>query len=254
VLSRAAETGCMLAADAIVTLGEAMKRVIVERGVPEERITVIPNVVDTDRFAPGPREPGLAAELGIADDELVAGYISTFQEYEDLTSLVLAIGAVRRRGCKVRGVIVGEGQQRERLDRLLVERGLQDVITFTGRVAHSEVPRYHRLIDVFVVPRRAEFLTRTVTPLKPFEAMASGRPIVVSRLEALLEVVRDGETGRTFEPGDADGLADVLEELAVEPAVRLRLGRAARAWVVEERTLDENGRRYRALYERLGVA
>ena len=79
------------AADAVVTLGEAMKAEIVARGVPAERISVMPNVVDSQRFAPGPRDSDLARELGIADHEVVVGYISSFQPYEDFETFVRAI-------------------------------------------------------------------------------------------------------------------------------------------------------------------
>jgi glycosyltransferase involved in cell wall biosynthesis len=127
-------------------------------------------------------------------------------------------------------------------------------VIFTGRVPHEQILDYYRLIDVFVVPRTNDRVSQLVTPLKPYEAMAMEKALVVSSVGALLEIVTDGETGRTFAPEDPLALAEVLEQLLDDPAQRTRLGRAARAWVSEHRTWSANGRRYRELYERLGAA
>lgn len=80
------------------------------------------------------------------------------------------------------------------------------------------------------------------------------RAIVVSAVGALLEIVADGETGRSFPAEDAAALADVIEALLDDPEARRRLGAAARAWVREHRTWAHNGQRYLELYRRLGVA
>ena len=125
---------------------------------------------------------------------------------------------------------------------------------FTGRVPHGRILDYYRLIDVFVVPRTNDRVSQLVTPLKPYEAMAMERALVVSGVGALLEIVADGETGRSFRPEDPIDLADVVEPLLDDAAERARLGRAAREWVIANRTWTQNGRRYRELYERLGVA
>jgi glycosyltransferase involved in cell wall biosynthesis len=123
-----------------------------------------------------------------------------------------------------------------------------------GRVPHDEVIRYYSLIDVFVVPRTNHRVSRLVTPLKPYEAMALERAVVVSDLPALREIVEPGRTGLTFRPEDPDDLAAVLGRLIDDPALRRELGQNARAWILAERTWAKNGARYRELFERLGVA
>jgi glycosyltransferase involved in cell wall biosynthesis len=254
VLTRKAEAACMVAADAVVTLGEAMKAEIVARGVPAERISVVPNVVDSQRFTPGPRDEGLARDLGIADHQVVVGYISSFQPYEDFETFVRTIGLLHARGRPIRGLWVGgQGIKLAAARERVAAAGLDGVVLLPGRVPHASVERYHRLIDVFAVPRTESRVGRLVTPLKPFEAMASGRPVVVSRLEALLEIVADGETGMSYEAGNPAELAEVLDRLIAEPELRGCLGQAARAWVLANRTMEQMGERYLALYRRLGV-
>lgn len=254
VLTRKAEVACMVEADAVVTLGEAMKAEIVARGVPAERISVVPNVVDSQRFTPGPRDGDLARDLGIADNELVVGYISSLQPYEDFETFLGAVALLHSRGRPIRGLWVGgEGVKLAAARERVANAGLGGVLLLPGRVPHTAVARYHRLIDIFAVPRAKSRVGRLVTPLKPFEAMATGRPVVVSRLEALLEIVVDGETGLSYEAGNPDDLADVLDRLIAQPELRECLGQAARAWVLANRTMEQMGERYLALYERLGV-
>ncbi|MDA8237668.1 MAG: glycosyltransferase family 4 protein, partial [Chloroflexi bacterium] len=112
---------------------------------------------------------------------------------------------------------------------------------------------YYSVIDIFVVPRTNDRVSQLVTPLKPYEAMAMERCLVVSGVGALLEIVREGETGASFEPEDPVALADAVEPLLADPAERARLGTNARAWVLEHRTWAHNGELYRELYERLGA-
>lgn len=255
--ARAIETACMQRAQAIVTLSETMRTDILGRGgIAPDDVVVIPNAVDVDRFVPGPRDDALAATLGIARDETVIGYISSFTPYEGIGFLIEAVVELRRRGRRVRLLLVGDGDVRSDLESLAGRTGLlaDGTAIFTGRVPHADVRRYYRTIDCFVVPRTDDRVSRLVTPLKPYEAMAMERALVVSGVPALLEIVRDGETGLSFPPEDAMALADVLDALIDDPEQRQRLGTAARAWVAEHRTWAQNGQRYLALYQRLGVA
>jgi glycosyltransferase involved in cell wall biosynthesis len=254
--ARAAETASMRAADAIVTLSEAMRQEILGRGgIAADSVVVIPNGVDVDRFTPGPRDDRLAASLGIGADETVVGYISGLMAYEGIDYLIRAVALLRDRGRRVRLLIVGDGEARAGLVATAREAGLDDgTVIFTGRVPYREIVRYYRTIDIFVVPRTNDRVSRLVTPLKPFEAMAMGKALVVSGVDALLELVPDGRTGRSFTPEDPGSLADAIEPLLDDPALRQELGAAARAWVSEHRTWDRIGRLYLELYRRLGVA
>lgn len=254
--ARDVETACMRRATAVVTLSETMKEDILGRGgVDPDRVVVVPNGVDVDRFVPGPRDDALASSLGIGD-EVVVGYISSLVAYEGIDTLIAAVARLRERGRRVRLLIVGDGEVGRTLRATARRLGLVDDGTaiFTGRVPHAEVDRYYRTIDVFVVPRTNDRVSQLVTPLKPYEAMSMEKALVVSGVPALLEIVREGETGRSFTPEDPDALADVLDDLIGDAGQRRRLGEAARAWVAENRTWAMNGQRYLDLYRRLGVA
>ena len=251
---RDTESRVMAASDAVVTLSETMRLEIIARGCAPDAVVVIPNAVDVERFRPMPRDDALATRLGIGD-EPVFGYISTFTAYEGIRYLLEAAATLRGRGRRFRILLVGDGRDRDAIVEQAHRLGLDDgTLVMPGRVPNDEITRYYSVIDVFVVPRTADRVSTLVTPLKPFEAMAMERPLVVSDVPPLREIVAPGEAGLLFRPEDAADLASVLEGLLDDEALRARLGRQAREWVAAERTWAQNGARYRALYERLGAA
>ena len=227
---------------------------LVDRGVPADKITVVPNGVDVDRFSPVARDSGLAARLAIGQGQVVLGYVSNLTGYEGVRFLIQAIADLLQRGHDVKGLIVGDGAERERLIEHAVSLGIADRVVFTGRVPHEEVHRYYGLVDIFVVPRTSDRVCQLVTPLKPFEAMAAARAVVVSRVAALEEIVQEGITGLTFTADDAADLANVAESLVQDAEQRHTLGQAARRWVCQHRTWHQVGERYRQLYESMSIA
>jgi PEP-CTERM/exosortase A-associated glycosyltransferase len=252
-LTREIEGWCMRRADRVVTLGDAMKADIVARGADPDNVWVIPNAVDADDFVPQPVDPALRADLGFAGSDVVLGYVSSLVSYEGVTYLLDAIARLRSSRANVRGLIVGDGVERTALEHQAAALGLGDAVRFTGRVPITEVQRYYHQIDVFVVPRTNDEVSRTVTPLKPLEAMALERAVVTSDVPALRELIEPGETGLVFAAEDAADLAATVAPLLDDPAARSRLGKAAREWVTAERTWRRNGERYRELFAELGA-
>lgn len=242
------EDRCMREAAHVITIAEVMRDEIIERGIPPERVTVIPNAVDPAGFMPKDPDPALVRELGL-EGKTVLGYISNIGAREGIELLIEATGLLVRRGLPVACVVVGEGPERPRLEKMVADLGLDGVAHVVGPVPHERVRDYYSVIDVFVIPRRDDRAARLVTPMKPYEAMAMGKTMVVSALPALLEIVAPGERGLSFEVGSAEGLAAACESLHHDPALRSALGKEGRRWAVQERTWDANGRRYAEVYE-----
>jgi glycosyltransferase involved in cell wall biosynthesis/tetratricopeptide (TPR) repeat protein len=248
------ELECMHEATHVVTIAETMKELIVASGIPAEKVTVVPNAVDADEFHPVPRSSALAESLGIAPDETVLGYISSFTGYEGIVYLIDAAAMLIERGHQIRVLLVGDGEERARLQARAGERGIADRVIFTGRVPHGDVLDYYGVIDVFVVPRTADRVSQLVTPLKPYEAMATERAVIVSGVPALREMIVEGVTGLSFVPESAGSLADVVEPLIGDRDRRRELGRAAREWVVAHRTWRANGDRIASVLEQAAVS
>lgn len=250
---RTRATEQMLAADRVVTLSEGMAREIAGRGIPMERIHVVPNAVDPERFRPRPRNAALGASVGIGPQAFVLGAITTLSRWEGLEALLDAVAILRREGAPAVALLVGGGEMADRLGQRAADLGLGSAAVLTGQVPWEEVPQWYSLIDVFAAPRRDLPFTRLVTPLKPYEAMAMERAVIVSDLPALREMVVEGVNGLFMRPGDAEDLADIARGLMTDPARRRDLGRSAREWVIANRAWVDNGRRYLELYRELGL-
>jgi glycosyltransferase involved in cell wall biosynthesis len=244
---QAAEARAMSEADAVVTIAEAMREEIVAGGIPPERVFVAPNGVDAEQFAPRPPDAALRARHGLRG--FVFGYVSNLDHPREGQELLIEAAArLRSRGRDATCLIVGDGRRRRELEELAGRTQAGDSVVFTGAVPHAEVPAYYAALDAFVVPRRDERAARHVTPLKPFEAMAMERPLVVSDLPALREIAAPDERGLVFAPDNVDALVACLERLMDAPELGRALGRAGRAWVMRERTWAANVPRYEAAY------
>lgn len=243
------ETRCLDESDFVITIAEAMRQEIIERGIPAEKIEVVPNVVDVDRFQPRPKDKRLAREYGLLG-RFTLGYISNLGAREGIDNLIRAVHVLRGRGLDVAGLVVGDGPERETLEALVAELGLEGHFALTGHVSNHQIEDHYALIDLFVVPRIDDRAARLVTPLKPLEAMAMEIPVVASDLPALRELVTP-DRGRLFASGEPESIADTVEELRSSDSVRSRLAANARKWILEERTVDANAARYRTILERV---
>lgn len=244
------ERRCMDQSAHVITIAEAMRSEIVDRGIDPAKVTVVPNAVDVDRFSPRPKRADLMAELGL-ENRLVVGYISNLGRREGIAHLIRAVATLRTRGHEVGCLIVGDGPEKANLHALVEELGLGDCVVLAGHVPNRDIEDYYALIDLFVVPRIDDRAARLVTPLKPLEAMAMRIPVVVSDLPALREIADPESRGAVVEPGSSAALAETLENLVNNPGDRKRIAEAGREWVLAERTLESNAARYRAIFDTL---
>ena len=246
-----AETRAMRAADHVITIAESMRAEIVERGIDPDHVTVVPNGVDGEIFTPRPPDARLRARYGL-HGAFAFGYVSSLDHpRENQELLIEATRLLLARHRRVRCLIIGDGQRREELQRVARRAGVSGDVVFTGRIPHEEVPEHYAILDAFVVPRKDERAARMVTPLKPYEALAMGRPLIVADLPALVEIAEPDQRGLAFAAGNAAALADAIERLMDAPALAARIGEAGREWVVRERSWSANGHRFREVYERV---
>lgn len=248
LLTRSRETQMMGAASHVFTLSETMKTSLIARGIPENRITVVPNSVDSSLLEQrlSPREA--RAQLGLPEGGFWFGSVSSLVPYEGFDTLLQALALLRAQGVDARVLLAGDGTDRVRLEKLAHSLGIADFVVFLGRIAPELTPVAHQALDVFVVPRTNDEVCRTVTPLKPIEAMALGRPVVVSDLPPLADLVcPEGPqpAGMVGQADDPASFAEVLLFLSENPDARARLGAQgrelarARTWETQAATVEE---------------
>src|SRR5699024_4954023 len=223
------EADAACGATRVLAITEALKTELVERGVDAEKISIVPNGVDTDRFVPTAPDEELTAELGVRG-KTVIGYVGTIVDYEGLELLLIAARELRRTREDFHVLVIGDGAKLEDLRAAVEADGIGDVVTFTGRVPHEEVERYYSIIDITPFPRLPLPVTEMVSPLKPFEAMAMGKAVVASNVAALAEIVTPGMNGLLHEKGSAESLLEQLTALLDDQEFAQRLGRQSRDW------------------------
>jgi PEP-CTERM/exosortase A-associated glycosyltransferase len=250
-LTRALETYALRQADAVTTICEGLRRDIVARGIPADKVTVIPNAVDIDKFSVGgAADQDLKSKLGLQGSRLI-GFIGSFYAYEGLDVLLRAVPLLAARAPDLRVLLVGGGPQDEQLRELARKLRIEDKVVFTGRVPHDQVQKYYDLLDVLVYPRSSMRLTDLVTPLKPLEAMAQGRVLAASDVGGHLELIADGKTGVLFKADDPVALADKVGALLDAQQQWPHLRAAGRQYVETERNWPVSVARYQPIYHRL---
>ncbi len=239
-------------AAAITVLSPGFKRLLVERGVPAEKVHVIYNWADEDVFRPLPRNEALAASLGIAGtfNVVYAGNFGVFQGLETL----LRAAALTRDLPDVRWVFAGTGQEEPRLKALAAALGLPNVV-FLGRRQYWEMGELNALADVQVVHLRdLPFFAATV-PSKTQVSLASGRPVLMAVRGDSADLVRRAGAGVVCEPERPEEMADAVRRLyALPESERQAMGERGARFYRQELSLARGGALMDALLREVAEA
>ena len=232
------------AAARIFVVSDVERRNLEARGVAANKIVVNPNGVDVERFRPGVGGAEKRRELGIRDDEVVAGFVGTFGPWHGVEKLAEAIKLIPF-DMPVRFLLVGSGSLHVEVEKRLGAEVAAGRVIFTGAVGHDRVPGLLDACDILVAPHvpladGSEFFG---SPTKIFEYMAMGKGIVASRLGQIGEVLADGETALLVEPGNVEELRAAIVRLTEDDGLRKSLGARVREVAEREHTWTHNAQR-----------
>ena len=231
-----------------ITVSQDLARYLGRRvGVAARRVSQVYNGVDMARFAP--LRDRSALPRGFAGEgTVVIGTVGRAQPVKDQATLLRAFAQLRadapELGAALRLVLVGDGPRLQPLQALAQELGIAQQTWFAG--ASSEVPRMLAALDVFVLPSLSEGISNTI-----LEAMASGLPVLATAVGGNVELVRAGEEGAFFQPGDAAGLASLMAAYSRDAALRQSHGAAARAGALARYSMPAMVQNYMAVYDGL---
>ncbi len=179
--------------------------------LPPERLSVCPNMVDTERFSPGPPSEALLSRYGLQGCRVLVtmARLVGFDRYKGVDEVLHCLSALRRQAPDLKYLVVGDGPDRPRLEGLAASLGVADAVVFTGWIAETEKVDHHRLADVFVMPGRKEGFGIVF-----LEALACGIPVVASALDGSREAVLEGALGELVDPTDLEDVtAGILRAL-----------------------------------------
>ncbi len=236
----------------LIAVGPQVRDDLVELGVaPAEKFSVIRLGIDLEsRVLTADRRAEFRHLFGIPEDRFVVGWIGRMTAIKRVPDILAAFKALRDRGVEATLCLVGDGPDRDAVEQLASDLGIVRDILFVGY--QRDVAPYYAFFDAFLLPSANEG-----TPVVAIEALASERPVVATRVGGVPDVVDDGEDGFLVEVGDIPALADRLEQLARDPELRARMGKAGRERVVPryrvERLVDDVDTLYRELLTEQGL-
>ncbi len=245
-LARWSEEMTWRSADYVLPVTHVLADIVREAGVPDERIEVIPNAIDPDRFMREVDNNLVKQRLGLKG-KIVLGFTGFVRDWHALEN-VIDLLATDEWGPDCHLLIVGDGPGRQTLEQRARELGVTQSLTFTGSVPHDDVPQYIAAFDVALQPG----VTSYASPLKLFEYMALGRAIIAPDTPNIREILVHDKTAMLFDPNMAGSLGSAIKLVCQNPSLRTRLGTAARQAISDRKlTWENNALRIETLANRL---
>jgi glycosyltransferase involved in cell wall biosynthesis len=220
-------------ASAIVTVSEFLKHQVEIRGGNPEDIIVIPNGIDTELFSKQIDSSDTRNKLKTGDKTII-GFIGYLVHWHRLDVLIDVFARIHAKYPNTLLLLVGDGVLRNDLENLAKEKGIEDALIVTGRVDHSEIPKYIDILDIAMIPNSNMYRS----PIKMFEYMAMGKPIIAPDQQPILAVIQDNVTGLIFKNGDADDLLAKIEAALNSKEKCRDIGAKAKRLVEEKYTWD----------------
>jgi len=234
-------------ADLVVAACEFAKENLLRIGVDEQKIVKITPGVDFVRFTPRPPSSDLISQYGLQGRKVLLTVARLFPR-KGHEAVIRAIAKVPEMHRDLAYLIVGLGPERKKLERLVAELGLNDIVKFTGYVAEDRLAEFYNLCDVFVMTNQEE----ENGDIEGFgmvflEANSSGKPVIAGRSGGTADSVIDGVTGYRVDPGNTDEIAMNIKRLLENPDLCARMGEAGLRRAREEFNWEERAARIRQL-------
>ncbi len=227
--------------DRLLAVSRELAHLAEQAGVPNDRITVVPNGINPERFHEGVAGR-LVREHWRLVDAPVIGFVGSLKAWHGTHTLVQAFADLSREFPGARLLIVGDGPEKSSLQQLVHSLGLSDRVIFTGKIPHNQIPEFIAAMDIAVAP----YLPQEnfyFSPIKIFEYMAAGKAVVAGRIGQVAYLVEHKKTGWLYPPGDVTALTRALRHLLKQPGLVQRLGQRARRKVLDTYTWEGNARR-----------
>jgi glycosyltransferase involved in cell wall biosynthesis len=239
-------------ADRIVVVTPAFKEHLIRYwNVPEGKISIVENGVETDLFLPVSSAMNLRLQLGLEDHFLIC-YIGTMGNAHGLDTLIAAAEDLRTSMPNAMFLVIGEGAEKQRIVELATVRGLVN-LQFLGQQPREQIPAYVSSADLCLVMLKKTELFKTVIPTKLLEYMACERPVIVAVDGQARQIIEEADAGVFVEPENHRALAKAIIDLAQDPNRRLRMGTNGRQYIVNRLSRQKTAQDYITVLQEIGV-
>ncbi len=245
-LSRMGEEKIFNAAPHIIVVSTPLKKIVMDYGVPEERITVLPNGTDPERFNPKVDDAELRKELGL-EGRVVLGFVGILRRWHNIDKLIEVLEEIDLPEYNATMIFLGDGPSYHELVEFNRQKGHEDWIRFLGRIPHAEIQKYIAMMDIAISPHATPYSS----PMKILEYMAMEKAILAPDMENIRDILKDGHNALLFTPDDRTALKEKLLVLIKDRALREKLGQNARKDVIEKFTWQGNARKTAEIAEKL---
>ena len=225
-------------ADWVLVVSSPLKQFVQRAGVVPRKIKVLPNGVDVHLFDPSRTRPSSLFNDSV-HNKIVIGFVGSLRRWHGLDLLISAAAPILRTDRQLHMIVTGDGPQRSILEEQAKRLDLSSSITFLGQLDHEEIPATIARFDIAVTPNSVFYQS----PMKLLEYMAMAKAVVAPNMENVRDLIEPGREGILFTPDDPVSLREALELLARDPALRARLGSAARERVEHQHSWLHNASR-----------
>jgi glycosyltransferase involved in cell wall biosynthesis len=222
----------------------------VKRGMPAEYFSVIPNAADTTKFNPQVSGQQVREKLKL-NNSIVLGFVGSFITWHGIENLMKIIEKVLPAHPDAKFLLVGKGGTRSAaIFNFIKDNKLEDRVILPGHVPHDEVPQYIAAMDILLAPY-PEIDFFYYSPVKIYEYMACGKPVISSRIGQIAELIEDQKTGFLTAPSDVSHICSIIADLIKQPSVRTQIGMAAGAAIQQHHTWQKRGETLSALCKKV---
>lgn len=229
-------------ADAVRVVSERVKKRVMNMGIEEERIFKLPIYIDVKKFSEAKGGEEIRQKFKGYDNIVL--FVGRLAREKNIPNLLRAARIVVEKFPRTLFLIVGDGPEREKLERLAKELKVADNVVFEGVVEHDLLPAYYKACDIFVLPSDHEGRAMVLV-----EAMAAGRAVISTDISGADDVICEGETGFVVPVRDHKALADKLCYLIENPSLIAEVGRKAQKFALETQDIRNNAVLQRKIYE-----
>lgn len=215
-------------ADGIFCVSETVRRQLIDYGAQEDKIHILTCKADTDFFTPDIDDKVFKKQIK-PNDEIIIGFLGTFGKWHGIEFLAENVKAITERIPNSKFLFIGDGELRGKVENILENHGIRDKVFITGLVNYYEVPKYLSTCDILVSPcipnEKGEFIN---SPVKLFEYMSMGKPLVASDIGQQSEIVKDGVNGIICKTSDSRDFVNKVVDLLENKELQIRISKQAR--------------------------